>query len=249
MPTGGEWTPLKRDFTRFAKGGETPNLNPQSLLQGFIGACGGSANIARGNGGTGGAGGGGVGGGSGIGRAARGAGQNLGGFLSSVATVGLDEALRGAGLADLIGRPAREVTAGLVDALVGPASTLDDDAARDAFIDLNDELLKETKTYEEVKRVFSTMLDEAGITRLLMRFFANYVYRLVCRGFYEKLLKQEGLDKVGRTLKTIKGCIKSKLEARLSRRNVLRVKWNGAEGRRLTESIFLETLRIFEAPS
>lgn len=248
MPTGGPWTPLKRDFTRFTRSGETPNLTPQSLLQGYLRANGGADNIARGGGRRGGGGGGGGGGGISIGGAARNAGQSLGGFLSSVVTEGLDEALRGVGLTDLVGRSATEVAAGLLEVVVGPASTLDDDAARDAFLDLSEELLRETETYEDVRRVFSSAVDPAGVVRLLSHYFAHYIYRLVCRDFYEKLLKQEGRDKVSRTLKSIKDCIKSMLSAKLVNRDVLSINWRGAEGRRLTQSIFQDTLRIYEAP-
>jgi hypothetical protein len=247
MPTGGPWTPLKRDFTRFTRSGGTPNLTPQSLLQGYLRANGGSDNIARGGGNR--RGGGGGGGGGSIGGAARSAGQSLGGFLSSVVTVGLDEALRGIGLNDLVGRSATEVAAGLLEVLVGPASTLDDDAARDAFLDLSEELLRETETYEDVRRVFSTAVDSPGIIRMLSQYFAHYIYRLICRDFYEKLLKQEGRDKVGRTLKSIKECVRSMLSARLVNRDVLSINWRGAEGRRLTQSIFQDTLRIYEAPA
>lgn len=250
LPAGGEWTPLKNDINHFAKNGETPTRTPTSLLNGFLAACGGADRIARGDGrATRGDAGGGGGSGGGIGRAARNAGQSFGGFLSSVSTVGFDEALREQGLSDLVGRTAAEVVGGLLDVLIGPASTLDEDATRDAFVDLNSELVRENAPYEELKRLYSESLNEQGTARLLARFFAQYVFRLVSRYLSEKLLKQEPRDKRGHTLKSIKQTIKAKLDAELFDRDVTRVNWKGTEGRKITETIFKQTLRIYEAPS
>lgn len=249
MPTGGDWRPLKNDFNNFAKNGATPTRTPATLLGGFIAACGGANRISRGDGGSGRGGGGGSDGGGGLGRAAGRAGQNLGGFLSSITTVGFDEALREVGLSDLVGRSAMEVTAGLIDVLIGPASTLDEDATRDAFVDLNSELVRETTDYKEMKRLYSEALDQQGIQRLLARFFAQYIYHLVSRCFHERLLKREASDKIGHTLRSIKETIKSKLDSRLVNRDITRIKWAGAEGRRITEAIFKQTLQIYEAPA
>src|SRR5690242_9582526 len=98
MPTGGAWTPLKREASKFvrnnqANSGSTPT--PDNLLRLYFGARGGS-----GGGGGGGAG----GSGGGFGGAAQRAGQALGGFLSNVQNVGLSEALRDIGLAHLINK-------------------------------------------------------------------------------------------------------------------------------------------------
>ena len=249
LPTGGEWTPLKNDINNFAKNGETPTRTPGSLLNGFLAACGGADRIARGDGRATRGGGTGGGGGGGIGRAARNAGQNFGGFLSSVNTLGFDEALRERGLSDLIGHTAADVVTGLLDVLIGPASTLDEDATRDAFVDLNGELVRDNAPYDELKRLYTESLNEQGTARLLARFFALYVFRLVSRYLSEKLLKQEPQDKRGHTLKSIKQTIKAKLDAELFDRDVARINWNGAEGRRITETIFKQTLRIYEASS
>ncbi len=252
MPTGGEWTPLKNEATRFIKEEGHGQVSPLKLLSDYLRANGGARGIARGvgggAGGTGSGGGrkGGQGGGGRGGRSARNVGRNLGGFLSSVGTVGLDEALREIGLADLIGQPAEEVTAALLDTLAAPGSTLDEHAARLALAKLNDELFKRAQTYEDVGRVLSQALDQQGLARILASFFGHYLYERFCRDFYETWVKKVGSSQAARSLKSIKDCITSSLKAKLAGRDMTRVNWRGREGLRLTEQVMQETLEIFE---
>jgi hypothetical protein len=173
----------------------------------------------------------------------------LGGFLSSVGTAGLDEALREAGLADLIGKPADEVSAGWLDALADPGSTLDDHAARLALAKLNDELFKGAETYEDAGRALSAAVDGQGLARLLASFFGNYLYERFCRDFYENWIKKVGSSKAASSLKSIKDCIESSIKAKLAGRDLSRFRWRGREGLRLTEQVMQETLEIFEVPS
>src|SRR5439155_7732313 len=106
MPTGGSWTPLKNEATDFVQGAGSTEIAPSSLVANFIRATGGLAGLLRGHGGAAplsgvtkgagskakGRGGGGAAGGAGTGTsAAVGTARNLGGFLSSVADVGLEK--------------------------------------------------------------------------------------------------------------------------------------------------------------
>lgn len=256
MPTGGPWTPLKNEANKFVKDEGQGQGAPESLLGAYLRANGGARALARGGGGgegTGSGGGGGGGGGGGRGgpggRAARNTGSGLGGFLSSVGTAGLDEALREAGLADLIGKSADEVSAGLLDALADPGSTLDEHAARLALAKLNDELFKGAETYEDAGRALSAAVDGQGLARILAGFFGNYLYERFCRDFYENWIKKVGSSKAARSLKSIKDCIESSIKAKLAGRDLSRFRWRGREGLRLSEQVMQETLEIFEVPS
>jgi len=145
MPTGGSWTPLKNEATDFVQGAGSTEIAPSSLVANFIRATGGLAGLLRGHGGAAplsgvtkgagskakGRGGGGAAGGAGTGTsAAVGTARNLGGFLSSVADVGLEKTLRERGLESAVGKSASDVTDTLLDEFAGPASTLDNALAR-----------------------------------------------------------------------------------------------------------------------
>lgn len=265
MPKGGDWTPLKRDATKFVKDDGAPSGNPnpvqpEALLSNFLKTCvtgGANARVGAGGGaggggatpgGGGGGGGNGRGGGSGgrsFGRAARGTAGALGGFLSRVETVGLDEALREAGLEDLIGRPAAEVTAGLLDALAAPAGTLDEHAARKALEVINAEMIGGAKNYAEVKGALKNALDKQGLERIVVNFFGEYLYQNFLRSVYKDWAKKVGADQAGRRLKSIRDCITSALKSKFVNRDISKVRWKGREGRRIIDQVWRGTLKIF----
>lgn len=261
MPTGGDWTPLKREATKFVKdegeGGDdgSPVSNPalpESLLRRFMQTHGGARSFARGTAGSGGGArgignqGGGTGNRGGVGRAARSTGRALGGFLSGVGSVGLDAALRDVGLSHLIGQPAADVATGLLDALAAPANTLDEHATRRALAKINEELIGDARTYEDVEQALSNVLDTQGLGRIIMNFFGEYLYQLFCRDFYENWSKRVGASQADRKLKSIKDCIKSGLKAKVINLDVSKIKWFGREGLRITQQVMQETLGIFE---
>lgn len=244
MPTGGDWTPLKTDATNFVKNQGQGSVSAGRLLSDYLKANGGARSIARGGTSQGAgpsAGGKGRGGG-----AARKAGRALGGFLSSVNTVGLDEALRDAGLANLIGKPAKEIVSRLLDTLAEPGSTLDDHAARLALAKLNDDLLKGAETYEDVERALSRALDKQGLSQILASFFGHYLNERFCRDFYENWVKRVGSMQAARSLKSIKDYIDSRIKAKLVGRDLTKVKWRTRDGLKLAQEVLQDTLEVFE---
>lgn len=183
MPTGGNWTPLKNDATDFVQGTGNADITPSSLLTDFIRATGGLKALRRGHGGSvpsgGGTtgtgaktkGGGGAGGTTGGTSAAVGTARNLGGFLSSVADVGLEKTLRDRGLENVVGKSASDVTDTLLDEFAGPASTLDNALARESLAEIRDEILNDAETFEDVEKQLNAAIDELGIFGILASFF------------------------------------------------------------------------------
>ena len=270
MPTGGEWTPLKNEATRFVKEGPADSqVSPGQLLQSYLQALGGAAGItghsvyglgssSGGSHATGGgrsssggssSGGGGSRGSSGgsTGRrsAATRVGGNLGGFLASVGSGGLSQALGDLGLSHLVGCTASELAEGLLDALAGPASTIDDAAARAALSKLNEELLHGASTADEVERVLTQALDTRGLAGNLMRFFSLYIFERFCRDFYERWVKAAGSEATGASIKSIKSYVDAAFRSRMNTRDVKEVKWQGDEGRRVVSEILADTCTVF----
>lgn len=257
MPTGGEWTPLKREANKFIKSeGENdeqsePASSPEPLMRRYLRAIGGAKNIAFGTDGEGASGGrggrtGGGGAGGGVGHAASSTGRQLGVFLSGVSRIGLAQALRERGLQHLIGKSAAEVARGLLDDLAAPASTLDDEAVRTALDQINDELLEGTETYEDVEAALTQRIDSQGISKILANFFCKYLFRLFTRDFYETWRKNFTSAQADKALRDVKDYIFSSLEAKFVSQNAANTNWSGQEGLRITRQILQNTLEIFE---
>ena len=255
MPTGGSWTPLKNDATDFVQGTGSAEITPSNLVTDFIRAVGGLAGLLRGHGGTvplsGGTKGagakttaGGAGAAAGT-SAAVGTARNLGGFLSSVADVGLEKTLRERGLESAVGKSAADVADTLLDELAGPASTLDNALARESLADIRDEILSEAETFEDVEKQLNAAIDELGIFGILASFFGHYIFKMFCRNFYEEWVKKVGETKATSSLKEIEEYIRSSVRAKFAGRNVSSTDWKKDEGTQVTETVLTETLEVF----
>jgi hypothetical protein len=256
MPKGGNWTPLKNEATDFVQGTGSDEITPASLLTNFIRAAGGLAGLMRGHGGAApsgsgasrtGAGtksttGGGAAGGT---SAAVGTARNLGGFLSSVADVGLEKTLRDRGLESVVGKSASDVTDALLDEFAGPASTLDNALARESLAEIREEILSDAATFEDVEKELNAAIDELGIFGILASFFGHYIFKMFCRNFYEEWVKKVGEAKAGACLKEIEEYIRSSVRTKLTGQKVISADWKKDDGKQITENVLKETLEIF----
>ncbi len=237
----------------------SPTLRPLRLLSSYIAANGGAAGMAGmgaaafGTHGRGGKGESGVGRGRGGQKKARGGrsqaarvGQSLGSFAGRVSEVGLATALREFDLADLVGRPAREVANAIVDRLAGPGSTMDASLARIALNRLWQELLATAKTFEDVERILQAAVGQVRVSGLLVQYYGHYLYERFARDHYEELISNIGREKARRSFDSIRRTIFASLRAKIAGRNPSDIDWRGKEGRQLADRILKETLDIFK---
>ena len=256
MPKGGEWETLKRGATRYVKAGEDAdkgegNATPETVLANFVRAIRDSA-PSYGIGSAGGVTSGGSGGGGSGGTTAISSGSaqkvavSLGNFLSSVGTSGLGTALTQIGLADLIGQSANQIASALLDKFAGPASTIDDQAARLACDDLRKELLENAVTAEDVENALTQKMDFNGLGGILMRYFSLYIFRSFCTGFYEVWVKKVGVAQAKSKLASIKKYMDVRLKGKMKNTDVTAFNWKGKQGQQLMSQILGDTCKVFE---
>ena len=229
----GSWGPLKSEVTRAANEGAASAATAGSIVGHYIQQNGGAARMSGGRGS------GGVVGGS----AGRAVAQRLGGFISAVGDVGLEEALRREGLADMVGRPLQEILAALLDRLGGSASSIDDVDARTALARLQEEILKNAATPEDVEKILKEQAIDLDV--VLRDYFGLYLFEQFCRVFFERLVQKRGESKALAFLDDIKEFIKASLTNRVGRRTLSKIAWAGAEGAKLCSEIMHATLTVF----
>jgi hypothetical protein len=122
--TGGGWTTFKRNATFFAQRGGQARL--AKTLGGFVAAMGGAAGATA------------------AASAGTQTGQSLGSFLAaSTGPQGLVGGLEAVGLESLVGQDRFAVLSELLNVLGGSGSAVEQQAARDALLDVLDDLLPE----------------------------------------------------------------------------------------------------------
>ena len=242
MPSGGEWRPLKATATAYAKNGQRTPQATSKLLRNYVRAMGGATALSRRGGGSepGSA------GGAGSASPAAIAGQQLGNFFTGVSSAGLEQTLRSVGLEQFIGGSATDILAALLDVVAGPASTLDEVAARDAVVALTEEMFAEAQNGEDIEAVIQEVVNEQGVTGVLQDFFAEYLYRLFLRDFYEGWQRKAGDQQAAEMLGDIRDFIQQSVIREDVIANTRRVDWFGAEGEMLCQTILADTAAVFE---
>jgi len=232
-PTTPDWGNLKGKVTRTARNGAASTTSANDTLRDFIGTSGGARSISRG------------GGAMGVGRSAQNTAGRVGGFISSVGSIGLDRTLQAFGLSAFVGKSAGEIIPAIVDKLGGPASTGNDSDARNALSKVMDELLGDLETPEQVEETLEHVMTGEALEDLLSKFFGYYLYEQFCRVFYERLVKSVGRDNADSYLGSIFDTIKSSLSLKSSDKDLSKIDWSGAEGQKISDQILQDTYEIF----
>jgi hypothetical protein len=232
------WAGLKNEVTRAAHQGPLAGHKVRHIVQRLIHENGGKNAIARGGREA-------PGGAAGSAAPARDVAARLGNFVSDVQSFGLKEAAQRLGLGDLSNRPVGEILLAVLDRVGGPASTIDEADARQALSDLQEEILAEAQTVEEVESI----LIEAGqnLESLLERFFGHYIFEQFSRIFYERLVQRVGASEAASFIGQIKEFISSSLANRAATRDLSKVDWAGKEGASIVSEICAQTLEVFGA--
>jgi hypothetical protein len=230
------WGDLKSDVTRGAGAGTLSRQKARELVSSFIQHNGGASAIARGGAG-------GKGGSVARGRAARAIANRVGGFISDVGRVGLEQALRNAGWDDLIGRPIAEVLPSLLDRLGGSASTIDDVDARMALSRLQEKYFGMADSAAELEQLLSSRVDQ--LDTILHEFFSYYLFEVFCRVFFERLVTRVGETRANSFLEQIGQFISSTLTNRTDGQKIGSINWSGPQGEAITADIMEATLRVF----
>lgn len=220
------WQMAKASMSRFASSGERNSLSRAG--RDYVGAKGGRRAAAQ------------------AASTGKSVALKVGGFLSTVASVGIRTALDEFGLGHMVGRSAPEVLAALIDVLAPAGATLQEAAARKAAGDVLEKLYEDyiAKT-GDVTALES--LDKQGITSAIEASVAGYIYIL-------------WLDELGLSIETkaisplkavslerdVKVYVRERVRLELSEQDPVSIDWNGPAGRNIIDTVFQEAYGFLE---
>jgi hypothetical protein len=170
----------------------------------------------------------------------------LGGFLSSVANSGWQEAARAIGLGGLIGQRPDVVFAALID-VIAPAGAIQEDAAarkavNEALWTMYDRFGLEDGDLTKLDR-----MDSGTVAELIEVSIVAYVYGRWLQELGERLESRSVGDAELVGLESqVKDYVKDMVKLDLAKADVLRIDWAGADGRRLVERIYEEAYSFLE---
>jgi hypothetical protein len=168
--------------------------------------------------------------------------QRAGSLLGAARAQGLDVALEQAGVGDLVGKPADEVLAALVDLIAGSGEDREGQAARGAACDVLEVLAGDAESYEDLIAALENIED---LGKVIEAFLASYVYRLLLPVIEERTERLEDLEQRARRDKELREAIAAVVELRVSEGEVDPDAWPDATEDQL-QQLLEDTLRYLE---
>ncbi|MGE3413600.1 MAG: hypothetical protein AB7L91_15390 [Dehalococcoidia bacterium] len=223
--TGGAWTSYKHAASRFASHGGQKQA--KRVLARHVAALGGASAAA--------------------GSASAGVrtGQGVASFATGLAARGLSDALRDLGLGELVGRDRFEVLEGLLEEIAETGSDLEQVAARNAAMDVLEELYPDdAEDYEDLEAI---ELGPDDVAALVQTFVSAYVFNRLLPSLAERLARQDDQELARRHQAELVDYVQSIVQLELSKVNPLSVNWRGRRGREIIERLIADAYGILEA--
>jgi hypothetical protein len=176
-----QWGALSGTVTSNCSNGKVSSDNLEKILSRYVGVIGGSGRAGRGKSNI-------------AGKAGLRTARSLGAFLGAFGSSGNDirAAFEQIGLRDLDGLTLDAVINRLLEHCSGPASTLDDVAAKSAAQKILEEIASDATTIDEWQAQLQVILDRETIEEVMERYFAYYIFEHLSIMFYEKLIVDKG---------------------------------------------------------
>lgn len=230
-----QWGNLSGAVTTSCDGSKASTSQLGNILSRYTSVIGGSNRAGRGNSRIAGRG--------GI-RTAKNFGAIVGAFVGNGGD--LIRALESVGLKDLEGRSLSEVIDAILEYCTGPASTLDDVAAKAATQKLLEELLNNAETISELESNLKETLRNETLEEVIERYFGYCIYEHLSIMFYEKLIVDKGKGQCENLFRQIRDYILEKLK-NINKTNPLKdIDWKSADADRLIKNIQEDVLKVFE---
>jgi hypothetical protein len=168
-------------------------------------------------------------------------------FLSDVATLGVDEAVRALPLEHIVGQPAEAVLAAIADILAPDGATLEEAASRqmveEVFI-----YLYERYGLEEGGLARLDAMDGDGVREALCVSVASYIYQRWLQELGDRIEQRAMSPRDAfRLERQVKDYVNDAVRFDLSQCDVLVVSWGGPEGQQIIGRIYADAYALLEA--
>jgi hypothetical protein len=191
---------------------------------------------------------GGASGAGGAARAGRRATASLAGFLSGVATTGIDRALEHAGLAEFVGRDQKEVFAAITNALAPPGASTEEAAARHATSAVLEELYERFSVeIDGLDRLNAMSVDD--VRSAMESSIAKYIYFRWLGELGQRIEnKSVSAFQAERLEREMKVYVRDIVHLDLKMVDVLRLDWSSAAATQLISELYEQAYSVLGEP-
>ncbi|MDR6564222.1 MULTISPECIES: hypothetical protein [unclassified Arcicella] len=230
------WGNLSSSLTSNCDSSVLPDQKLQSIMVNFVSALGGAS--------TGGRGGSKVGGRSSIRTA-----KKIGGVFSKFISSGnnIRQTLESTGLTDIDNQTVGDVINHLIEYCSGNATSIDDNAAKEATRLLLEELMGQAESIDKLQTLLEETFATNTLEDIIIKYFGYYINELLSKWFYEKLIKKSKNEgDCNNLFHQIKNFIVERVGDMHKNNPLQNIDWSSNEADRLIKNIQQDILTVFE---
>jgi hypothetical protein len=229
------WGTLSSSLTSNCDSSVIPVQKLQNIMRHFVSAMGGAS--------TGGRGGSKAGGRSSI-RTAR----KIGGVFSKFISSGnnIRETLESTGLIDIDNKSVDDVINHLIQYCSSNATSIDDDAAKEATRLLLEELMGKAESINDLQTLLEQTFTTSNLEDIIIRYFGYYINTLLSRWFYDNLIKSKKENDVNNLFNEIKNYVFEQVSDENKKYPLQNLDWSSEEADRLIKNIQQNVFNVFE---
>jgi len=174
--------------------------------------------------------------------------KKIGGVFSKFISSGnnIRETLESIGLTDIDNKTVGDVINHLIEYCSGDASTIDDNAAKEATRLLLEELMGQAESIDEVQNLLEEAFATNTLEDLIIKYFGYYINELLSKWFYENLIKKKGESNCNNLFNQIKNFIVERVGDMHKRNPLQDLDWSSGDADRLIKNIQQDVLTVFE---
>lgn len=229
------WGPLSSSLTSNCDSSILAAPKLQNIMRNFVTALGGASTGGRGVSKAG-------------GRSSIRTAKKIGGVFSTFISSGsnIREALESTGLTDIDNKSVGDVINHLIEYCSGSATSIDDNAAKEATRLLLEELIGQAESIDGVQTLLEESFATSTLEDVIIKYFGYYINELLSKWFYENLIKNKKESDCNNLFSQIKNFIVERV-ADMHKKNPLQnIDWSSQRADTLVKNIQQDVLTVFE---
>lgn len=228
------WGTLSSSLTRNC---DSTILQPdklQNILRQFVGALDGASIGGRGGAKVG-------------GRSSLKTAKKIGSLFSKFSISGnIREILTLTGLENIDNKTVGEIINHLIEFCSGSATSIDDNAAKEATRLLLEELISEANDIDEIEKLLNSVFAISTLEDIVAKYFAYYINELLSKWFYENLIKNKNEADCNNLFSQIRRFIVQRVVDMHKKNPLQNIDWGSEAAESMIKNIQQDVLTVFE---
>ena len=173
--------------------------------------------------------------------------KKIGGVFSNfINSNNIRETLGFTGLTDIDNKTVGDVINHLIEYCSGNATSIDDNAAKEATRLLLEELMGKAESIDEVQILLQETFTANTLEDVIIKYFGYYINELLSKWFYENLIRKKSERDCNNLFNEIKNFIAERVGDMHKRNPLQNIDWSSDEADRLVKNIQQDVLTVFE---